>query len=117
VVRKFAERSDVIPVLAEIFREHGFAGTGLSVIIDRTGLGKGRLYHFFLNGKEEMAKAILDDVAGGSRRTSSCPCVRAKTGCGDCPHVQGSRPFFQLGRRVCLIGTFALYDTRDRFAS
>ena len=64
MVRKIAERGDAIPALAEIFREHGFAGASLSEITKRTGLGKGSLYHFFPNGKEEMAQAVLDDVAG-----------------------------------------------------
>ncbi len=46
------ERSDVTQILAEIFREHGYAGASLSEITNRTGLGKGSLYHFFPSGKK-----------------------------------------------------------------
>ncbi|HKX35432.1 MAG TPA: TetR/AcrR family transcriptional regulator, partial [Rhizorhapis sp.] len=46
------ERSDIIPVLGEVFREHGFEGASLAIISARTGLGKGSLYHFFPGGKE-----------------------------------------------------------------
>ena len=46
------ERADVLPVLVEVFREHGYDGTSLSVIGERTGLGKGSLYNFFPGGKD-----------------------------------------------------------------
>ena len=42
-----AERNDAIPALGEVFRELGFEGASLSEITNRTGLGKGSLYHFF----------------------------------------------------------------------
>ncbi len=118
MVRKLAERGDVIPVLAEIFREHGFAGTSLSVITDRTGLGKGSLYHFFPNGKEEMAKAILDDVAGWFEANVFAPLRESEDPAAGIDHMfKAVVLFFQSGRRVCLVGSFALDDTRDRFAS
>lgn len=40
------ERADIVPLLAEIFRELGYEGTSLSRITERTGIGKGSLYHF-----------------------------------------------------------------------
>ncbi len=61
--RRILDRSDAVPLLAELFREHGFAGASLSEITRRTGLGKGSLYHIFPDGKEEMARAVLEDVA------------------------------------------------------
>ena len=60
--RVISERADALPALAEVFREHGFEGASLSLISERTGLGKGSLYHFFPGGKEEMAAAVLDDI-------------------------------------------------------
>ena len=47
MARTVAERSDVLPLLAEVFREHGYEGASLSLISKATGLGKGSLYHFF----------------------------------------------------------------------
>jgi AcrR family transcriptional regulator len=61
-LRTLYERADVVPLLAEIFRELGFEGATLSRITERTGIGKGSLYHFFPGGKEEMAAAVLAEV-------------------------------------------------------
>ena len=60
--RVVKERSDVVPALAEVFREHGFEGASLSIIEERTGVGKGSLYHFFPGGKEEMATTVLAEI-------------------------------------------------------
>jgi AcrR family transcriptional regulator len=59
-----AERSDTLPTLAEVFREHGYEDASLSLLSQATGLGKGSLYHFFPGGKEEMASGS----AGRGRR-------------------------------------------------
>lgn len=118
MVRKIAERGDAIPALAEIFREHGFAGASLSEITKRTGLGKGSLYHFFPNGKEEMAQAVLDDVAGWFETNVFMPLRESEDPAAGIDHMfKAVIRFFLSGRRVCLVGTFALDDTRDRFAS
>ena len=118
MVRKIAERGDAIPALAEIFREHGFAGASLSEITKRTGLGKGSLYHFFPNGKEEMAQAVLDDVAGWFETNVFMPLRESEDPAAGIDHMfKAVIRFFHSGRRICLVGTFALDDTRDRFAS
>ena len=118
MVRKIAERGDAIPALAEIFREHGFAGASLSEITKRTGLGKGSLYHFFPNGKEEMAQAVLDDVASWFETNVFMPLRESEDPAAGIDHMfKAVIRFFHAGRRICLVGTFALDDTRDRFAS
>ncbi|WP_257167991.1 TetR/AcrR family transcriptional regulator [Bradyrhizobium sp. SRS-191] len=116
-MRTLHERNDVIPVIAEVFREHGFEGTSLSRITERTGLGKGSLYHFFPGGKDEMARAVLAHVDDWFEREIYAP-LRA-----DVPDVaiarmwRGVDDYFRSGRRVCLVGAFALDETRDRFAA
>jgi len=118
VAGRIAARADLIPALAEIFREHGFAGASLSEITERTGLGKGSLYHYFPDGKEEMAKAVLDDVANWFETNVFIPLRESKDPAAGIDHMfRAVVSFFQSGRRVCLVGTFALNDTRDRFAS
>ncbi|WP_341486764.1 TetR/AcrR family transcriptional regulator [Pararhizobium sp. A13] len=116
MAKTVAERSDAIPVLAEIFREHGFEGASLSIIGEKTGLGKGSLYHFFPGGKEEMAAAVLNEIdtwfenhiyrplreAEDSRTAISAMCRTVAD-------------YFDSGRRVCLVGAFALDNVRDRF--
>src|SRR5512146_2103314 len=115
--RVVAERADTLPVLAEVFREHGYEGATLSLIGQATGLGKGSLYHFFPGGKEEMASAVLAEIDAwfeanvfARLRNAEVP-GRAITGMFD-----AVEDYFRSGRRVCLVGTLALGDARDRFA-
>lgn len=115
---KPAERGDVVPALAEIFREHGFAGASLSEITKGTGLGKGSLYHHFPGGKNEMARAVLDDVAGWFETNVFLPLREGEDPvAGIDAMFRAVVRFFHSGRRVCLVGAFALDDTRDRYAA
>ena len=114
--RTIGERGDTIPALAEVFRTHGFDGASLSLIGAATGLGKGSLYNFFPGGKEEMAQAVLDEIDGWFRREVFTPLREAAE-----PR-QGIRAMFQVvdryfhsGRRVCLIGAFALGAPPSRY--
>lgn len=114
--RTVFERNDVLPVLADIFRTYGFEGASLSVISEKTGLGKGSLYHFFPGGKEEMATAVLDDIDGWFEvhiyrplRESDDPRQAIE---GMCRSVAD---YFHSGQRVCLVGAFALDNVRDHF--
>jgi TetR/AcrR family transcriptional repressor of lmrAB and yxaGH operons len=118
VARKLTERSEVIPALAEIFREHGFAGASLSAITQKTGLGKGSLYHFFPGGKEEMGKAVLDDVDGWFVANVFMPLRETADPAAGIDHMfRATERFFHSGRRICLVGVFALDETRDRFSA
>jgi TetR/AcrR family transcriptional repressor of lmrAB and yxaGH operons len=112
-----AGREDVIPVLAEVFRRYGYEGASLARITEETGLGKGSLYHFFPGGKEEMAAAVLAHIDDWFQRNVYAPLRQARS-----PHEglaamfeQVSR-YFVSGRKVCLVGVFALGNERDRFA-
>lgn len=114
--RTVAERADVLPVLGEVFREHGFEGASLAVIGARTGLGKGSLYHFFPGGKEEMAEAVLAEIDAWFAARVFRPlreerdAVRAIAAT-----LEAVEAYFRSGRRVCLVGALALNDSRDRF--
>lgn len=111
------ERADVLPALGEVFREHGFEGASLALIGERTGLGKGSLYHFFPGGKEEMAEAVLAEIDAWFAREVFAPLREAKDARAAVVAMLTSvAAYFRSGRRVCLVGVFALGDTRDRFA-
>ena len=116
MARTVAERADVIPVLAEIFREHGYEGASLAIIGERTGLGKGSLYHFFPGGKEEMAAAVLAEIDAWFEANIYRPLRSAAD-----PHAAiramctAVTEYFRSGRRICLVGSFALDNVRDRF--
>src|SRR5258706_14694032 len=62
MARSIAERADVLPQLAEVFRAHGYEGATLALISEATGLGKGSLYNFFPGGKEQMAMEVLTSI-------------------------------------------------------
>ena len=114
--RPITERADIVAVLGEVFRTHGYEGTSLALITQATGLGKGSLYHFFPGGKEEMAAAVLAEIDGwfeanvftALRDDPSAAAITAMFDAVD--------RYFHSGGRVCLVGVFALSDTRDRFA-
>ncbi|MFG1428816.1 TetR/AcrR family transcriptional regulator [Roseixanthobacter glucoisosaccharinicivorans] len=115
--RTIYQKSDVIPLIAEIFRELGYEGTSFGTITERTGISKGSLYHFFPGGKEEMAAEVLaeiehwfiDKVYEPLERDDPVDAIERMW-----KSVDG---YFRSGRRVCLVGAFALDATRDRFAA
>jgi TetR/AcrR family transcriptional repressor of lmrAB and yxaGH operons len=111
-----AERADVLPVLGEVFREHGFEGASLSLIGERTGLGKGSLYHFFPGGKEEMAAAVLAEIDGWFEAQIFKPLRDGKDASAIAHMFDAVEEYFRSGRRVCLIGALALNESRDLFA-
>ncbi|MGX1789854.1 TetR/AcrR family transcriptional regulator [Bosea sp. NPDC055332] len=117
MARRISERADLLPVLGEIFRDHGFEAASLSVIGARTGLGKGSLYHFFPGGKEEMAKAVLDEIDSWFENEVFQPLREG----GDAAAIEAMLVavdgYFRSGRRICLVGALALADSRERFAA
>nr|WP_315254825.1 TetR/AcrR family transcriptional regulator [uncultured Duganella sp.] len=115
--RIMGERSDVVPLLAEIFRTYGFEGASLARITEGTGLGKGSIYNFFPGGKDEMAQAVLDQIDGWFRDQVFQPLRAAadvQQGVDEMFTAVGR--YFHSGRKVCLVGVFALGHERDRFA-
>lgn len=115
MARTVAERGDVIPALGEIFREYGFEGASLKIISERTGLGKGSLYHFFPGGKEEMANAVLEDVSAWFEGKIFAPLEHNTPNKALSCMFDAVTEYFQSGRRVCLVGAFALNESRSRF--
>ena len=117
MARTVAERQDVVPVLVEVFREHGYEAASLALIGKATGLGKGSLYHFFPNGKEDMAAAVLAHIDGWFAARVFAPLRDADDPAdGIRTMLAETDAYFRSGRRACLVGIFALGDARDRFA-
>ena len=111
------ERGDVVPLLAEVFRSYGFEGASLARIAEGTGLGKGSIYNFFPGGKEEMAEAVLTHIDGWFRDQVFQPLrQRADAGQGVADMFTAVGRYFLSGRKICLVGVFALGHERDRFA-
>jgi AcrR family transcriptional regulator len=111
------ERADVVPLLAEVFRDFGYEGTSLNLITERTKIGKGSLYHFFPGGKEEMAAAVLESVDRWFEDEIFKPLRDDHAYAPLSTMWQNVISYFKSGGRVCLVGAFALDVTRDRFAA
>jgi AcrR family transcriptional regulator len=108
----------MLPALAEVFREHGYAGASLALISQATGLGKGSLYHLFPGGKAEMAARVLEEIDAWFETNLYRP-LRERD-----PPVEAISDmfdaierYFRSGRRVCLVGVLALSTSRDLFAA
>jgi TetR/AcrR family transcriptional regulator, lmrAB and yxaGH operons repressor len=117
MAKTIADRAELLPLLAEVFRAHGYEGATLSLISEATGLGKGSLYHFFPGGKQQMAAEVLAQIDNwfevnifAPLRSSDDP---ARAVARMITAVDG---YFHSGGRVCLVGVIALGASRDMFA-
>lgn len=52
-------RDKIINTTIRLYREKGFAGTGLAEILALSGAPKGSLYYYFPGGKEELTVAAI----------------------------------------------------------
>lgn len=111
------DKKEAIARIAELFREHGYDGTSYAEIMEVSCWGKGSLYHYFPNGKEDIAKAALKHIHTWFERHIFAPI--------EAPNAPFERldemfddvqRYFASGKRVCLLGAFALCDTRDSFS-
>ena len=116
MARLVAERQDVVPVLGEIFRRYGFEGASIARITEDTKLGKGSLYHFFPGGKDEMAEAVLAHIQEWFETRVFLPLEQASPEDAIASMFASVDEYFRSGKRICLVGAFALEETRDRFA-
>lgn len=115
--REITQRADLVPLLGEVFREHGYAGASLAQITRHTRAGKGSIYHFFPAGKQEMAEAVLDDVSRWFEdRVFSGLRAAAEPRRGVADMFKAVDAYFRSGRRICLLGAFSVDATRDQFA-
>ncbi len=104
-----------LPALAELFREHGFEGTSLSMITRATGLGKGSLYHAFPDGKAQMLALALDDISAWFENAVFAP-LRDENAAICIPQMLDIvGEYFKSGRRACLMGSLSVAEPADPF--
>ena len=53
------DKKSIIEQLLKVIREKGYAGMSLSCISEATGLKKSSIYHFFPDGKNQIALEII----------------------------------------------------------
>lgn len=52
-------RARIVSATNELFRRHGYNGTGLAAIGQLANATTGSIYHFFPGGKSELARAVV----------------------------------------------------------
>jgi AcrR family transcriptional regulator len=116
--RPIAPREEIVDKLGEVFRRHGYEGASLKLLSDATGLGRSSLYHYFPNGKEDMAAAVLDGAEQWGVEELA-PVLAS-----DAPPAEKARRiataldrFYAGGRRSCLLELFAIGDARTVFGA
>lgn len=104
-------------MLAEVFRELGYEGASFGKITELTGISKGSLYHFFPDGKEQMAAEVIAQIDGWFVENIYQSLEQGAPSAALERMWVEVDTYFRSGRRVCLIGAFALDTTRDSFAA
>jgi TetR/AcrR family transcriptional repressor of lmrAB and yxaGH operons len=71
-----------------LFRQQGYASTGLQQILAESGAPKGSLYHYFPGGKEQLAEAavrlagqLMGEMLAGHAAHATTPAAFAKAYC------------------------------------
>jgi TetR/AcrR family transcriptional repressor of lmrAB and yxaGH operons len=57
--RPATARDRFVVMTAKLMSRRGYAGVGLNEIVEKSGAPKGSLYHYFPNGKEQLAAAAV----------------------------------------------------------
>lgn len=71
-----------------LFRQQGYASTGLQQILTESGAPKGSLYHYFPDGKEQLAEAavrlagkLMGEMLASHAERAATPAAFAKAYC------------------------------------
>lgn len=99
----------LLDALTEMFRTHGYEGTSLAMISEKTGLQKSSLYHRFPGGKEQMAYAVLEAAVASLAGHVLAP-LRG-TGSVRTRVRKTARRISELycdGRKACLLDTLSV---------
>ena len=107
-------REEAVAAIAAAFRHYGYDGASLSRLSAATGLGRSSLYHYFPNGKEDMAAAAVSHISEEAARTvieplsgKGEPAARIKAA------ASGIAKFYDGGRANCLVNLFSIGDASD----
>lgn len=117
MARTVLDRSDAVRALAGVFRQRGFESGSLSVIQQETGIGRGSLYHFFPEGKTDMARAVLEQVREWFEERVFAP-LRTDDDAKSAIEAMSREvvDYFLSRERVCLFAAMTLGEEQATFA-
>jgi TetR/AcrR family transcriptional regulator, lmrAB and yxaGH operons repressor len=109
-------KADVIPQLISVFQRYGYEGSSITRFTEATGLKRASLYHYFPNGKSEMATAVLDHLSRALKEQLLAP-LRSDRPPSDRIRAmnQNVDAFYQHGQQNCLLALFSIGEGRDLF--
>lgn len=101
-------KEEIVDQLFAVFRDLGFEGASLADLSRATGLGRSSLYHYFPEGKDQMAAAVLahaeaviDSQIFQIAKTSESLKVRVRK------IVAALEQMYSGGRTPCILGQLA----------
>ena len=110
-------REEVIDRLLGVFRQYGYEGASLTMISEAVGLQKASLYHLFPEGKEAMARAVLESVGGFLEEQVLTPLRAHGTPEARLARMMEQvREFYGDGRFSCLFETLSLGGQNNPFS-
>ncbi len=106
-----SSREEAVEAIMREFRNSGYDAASLARLSAATGLGKSSLYHYFPNGKEDMAKAagaravelVMEAVIEPLSGAGSLKARVQKT-------AVGLSKFYNGGKASCLVDLFTIGD-------
>jgi TetR/AcrR family transcriptional regulator, lmrAB and yxaGH operons repressor len=109
-------KGEVIPQLMGVFQKYGYEGASITRFSEVTGLKRASLYHYFPNGKQEMADAVLEYITLALKEQLLAP-LRS-----DRPPIERIRAmnqnvdaFYQHGQQDCLLALLSVGDAHQLF--
>lgn len=98
------EEDALIARLSAVFRDVGYEGATLAILSEATGLKKASLYHRFPEGKEQMAREVLESAGAwldqhilSSLKRGGTPVEKI------CNMVKKLDEFYSGGKQACLL--------------
>jgi TetR/AcrR family transcriptional regulator, lmrAB and yxaGH operons repressor len=98
------DEEELMARLSAVFRDVGYEGATLTVLSEATGLKKASLYHRFPQGKEQMAREVLESAAGWLEEHILSP-LKSDSPPSDriAAMVKRLDEFYSGGKQACLL--------------
>lgn len=109
-------KAAVVPKLMAVFQQYGYEGASITRFSEATQLKRASLYHYFPEGKEEMAAVVLDYIIQALQeqllvplRSDSLPIDRIRA------MNQNVDAFYQHGQQDCLLALLSIGEAHALF--
>ena len=106
----------LVEKLATVFEDNGFAGASMAMLAQAGGLSKASLYHFFPDGKQEMATQVLGQAGAKLQALILAPLA----GRGSAQRrlqesLEGTAKYYAGAVPVCLMNSLLVGGGTDVF--